>query len=148
MPGLEAGEARRRLAAAPVVRLATVDERGRPHLVVTTFALDGDLIRMAVDHKPKRTRHLKRLRNIVGNPWVSVLADHYEDDWSRLWWVRADGRARVTDDPRELRRTADLLAERYPQYRERPPQGPAITVQVQRWVGWIYGDELGKSATG
>lgn len=146
MPGLDAEQARRRLAAAPVVRLATVDERGRPHLVVTTFALAGDLIHMAVDHKPKRTRELKRLRNIAGNPWVSVLADHYEDDWRRLWWVRADGRARVTDDPEWLRRTADLLARRYPQYRERRPQGPAIVVEVRRWVGWIYGDEQGRPA--
>ncbi|PKK14459.1 TIGR03668 family PPOX class F420-dependent oxidoreductase [Thermomonospora sp. CIF 1] len=151
MPELDAEQARRRLAGAPVVRLATADERGRPHLVVATFALeraaDGDLIHMAVDHKPKRTRNLKRLRNIAVNPWVSVLADHYEDDWSRLWWVRADGRARVSDDPRELHAAAHLLAQRYPQYRHRPPQGPAIVVTVHHWVGWIYSAEDDISST-
>ncbi|HEX2314235.1 MAG TPA: TIGR03668 family PPOX class F420-dependent oxidoreductase [Thermomonospora sp.] len=138
MPRLDEHEARRRLTEAPVLRMATVDEAGRPHLVVAVFAADGDLVRMAVDHKPKRTRDLKRLRNIAANPAVSLLADHYEDDWTRLWWVRADGRATVTGDPAEVETTARLLAARYPQYREHPPEGPAVLVEVRRWAGWIY----------
>src|SRR4029078_10792686 len=89
--------ARERLASVPVVHLATTDEDGRPHLVGTTFAVEGDHVYTAVDPKPKRTRDLKRLRNIRANPRVAVLADHYEDDWSRLWWVRADGVARILD---------------------------------------------------
>ncbi|REF01210.1 TIGR03668 family PPOX class F420-dependent oxidoreductase [Thermomonospora umbrina] len=139
MSGLDLPEARRRLARAPVVRLATADDAGRPHLVAAVFALDDDVIHMAVDHKPKRSRDLRRLRNIAANPAVSVLADHYEDDWTRLWWVRADGDARVTADPSEVGRTAELLARRYPQYRDRPPEGPAIRIEVRRWTGWIYG---------
>jgi PPOX class probable F420-dependent enzyme len=111
---------------------------------VATFAVESvpgeDRIHMAVDHKPKRTRDLKRLRNIAGNPRVSVLADHYEDDWTRLWWVRADGEARVVEEPAELARSVDLLAERYPQYRGNRPQGPAIVITVRRWSGWIYAD--------
>lgn len=132
-------EARRRLASVPVLRLATVDGQGRPHLVVATFAVERDLIHMAVDHKPKRSRDLKRLRNIAADPRVSVLADHYEDDWTRLWWVRADGRALVIEDPAAMAAPIGLLAERYPQYRERRPEGPVITIEVSRWTGWIYG---------
>ncbi len=73
----------------------------------------------AVDHKPKRTTALRRLANIAANPQVSVLVDHYEDDWDRLWWARADGRARVVPAGQdlELRATAlDALAGRYRQY--------------------------------
>jgi PPOX class probable F420-dependent enzyme len=130
--------ARERLASVPVVRLATTDEVGRPHIVVTTFAVDGDRIYTAVDAKPKRTRDLKRLRNIRAHPYVTVLADHYEDDWTRLWWVRADATAEVLRDPAAMARPIALLRERYPQYRDSPPEGPVIAVAVERWTGWAY----------
>lgn len=120
-------------ASVPVARLATVDPSGAPHLVPIVFAVTGDVIHSAVDAKPKRTRHLRRLANIAANPRVSVLADHYEDDWSRLWWVRADGVARVLDDsPAGL---AALVA-RYPQYRASPPAGPFLEITVDRWSAW------------
>jgi PPOX class probable F420-dependent enzyme len=128
--------ARERLASAPVVRLATVDASGVPHLVVVVFAVDGDRIYTAVDAKPKRSRDLKRLRNIRENPRVAVLADHYEDDWSRLWWVRADASAEILDDPGAMARPIALLAARYRQYRDDPPQGPVIALTVDRWTGW------------
>jgi PPOX class probable F420-dependent enzyme len=122
-----------RFAAVPVARLATVDPSGAPHLVPIVFAVAGDTIFSAVDAKPKRTRALRRLANIAANPRVSVLADHYEDDWSRLWWVRADGVARVTDaSPAGL---AALVA-RYPQYRTAPPPGPFLEIAVDRWSAW------------
>src|ERR671935_135408 len=92
---MDADEARALLASARVARLATADAEGRPHLVAITFAVDGDEIITAVDHKPKRTVRLRRLANIEANPRVSVLADHYEDDWSGLWWARADGRPQL-----------------------------------------------------
>jgi PPOX class probable F420-dependent enzyme len=130
--------ARERLASVPVVRLATTDEVGRPHIVVTTFAVDGDRIYTAVDAKPKRTRDLKRLRNIRAHPYVAVLADHYEDDWTRLWWVRADATAEVLRDPAAMARPIALLRERYPQYCDSPPEGPVIAVAVERWTGWAY----------
>ena len=127
-----------------MARLATVGSGGRPHLVPITFALVGErTLVSAVDHKPKRTTALRRLANIESNPRVSVLADHYEDDWERLWWVRADGRARVeggrtSESAARLARlgAADALAQRYPQYRERPPAGPFIVVEVERFSGW------------
>jgi PPOX class probable F420-dependent enzyme len=109
----------------------------QPHLVPITFALDGEVIVTAVDHKPKRTTALRRLANIAANPRVSVLADHYEDDWSKLWWVRADGTARVVEPRAPAYQDAVArLVERYEEYRERPPEGPAIAITVSRWSGW------------
>ena len=130
--------ARERLTSAPVVRLATTDGTGRPHLVVVTFAIDGDHIFTSVDAKPKRTRDLKRLRNIRADPRVTVLADHYEDDWTHLWWVRADATAEIIEDPAAMARPISLLRERYRQYREAPPEGPVIALTVERWTGWAY----------
>ena len=133
---MTAEEARRLFAGARVARLASVDAEGRPHLVPIVFALDGDVVFSAVDAKPKRTTALKRLSNIALNPRVALLADHYDDaDWDALWWVRADGVARVIDDA-DARRGIALLAERYDQYRAAPPRGPVIAVTVERWSGW------------
>ena len=130
-------QARRLLADASVARLATVTESGRPHIVPVTFAVDGSHIYIAVDAKPKKTtRNLRRLRNIRANPWVAVLADRYDDDWAALWWVRADGRAYVTEEPGEMAGPIALLAGRYRQYRADPPAGPVIDITVERWTGW------------
>jgi PPOX class probable F420-dependent enzyme len=130
-------EARRRFAAARVARLATADAAGRPHLVPVVFAVDGDTVVSAVDHKPKRTTALRRLANVAENPAVALLADHYAEDWSALWWVRADGTGRVVDarEP-QARDAVALLCERYPQYSGRPPVGPVLAVEVTRWSGW------------
>lgn len=131
-------DARHRFAAARVARLATADVSGRPHLVPLVFAVDGDTIYSAVDHKPKRTAALRRLSNIASNPRVSLLADVYDDeDWSRLWWVRADGTARVHEaQSQHGARGILLLRDRYLQYADRPPQGPVIAIEVERWSGW------------
>lgn len=134
---MDAAEARELLSSARVARLATCNAAGRPHLVPIVFAVDGDVIVTAVDHKPKRTTRLRRLANIAANPRVSLLADHYEDDWSQLWWVRADGSARVIErDEEEHAGAVTLLSERYEQYRDRPPEGPAVAITVSRWTGW------------
>lgn len=135
---MTSSEALRRLATAPVARLATVGSEGRPHLVPITFALLGaDTLVTAVDHKPKRTRALVRLANIEANPRVSVLVDHYEDDWAQLWWVRVDGLARIHGGrTSKSAAMAEALSERYPQYREQPPAGPFIVIEVQRLSGW------------
>jgi len=117
---------------APVARLATVDANGRPHVVPICFVLEGDTLYTAVDEKPKRSRRLKRLANIEADPHVEVVIDHYEDDWSRLWWVRLRGVARIVEDPRAV----ELLAAKYPQYREQPPAGPVIAVSVEERSEW------------
>lgn len=132
---LNAHQARARFAAARVARLATVTTAGRPHIVPIVFAVAGDTVYTAVDAKPKSTTALRRLANIGANPEVAVLADFYDENWSRLWWVRADGVARtVTGD--EQRRGLELLTARYSVYVTQPPPGPVLTIEVTRWSGW------------
>jgi len=133
---LTTAQARQRFAGAPVARLATVGAGGRPHLIPITFAVDADLIYTAVDAKPKTTTNLRRLRNIRADPRVAVLADHYEADWDRLWWARAEGLASILGAPADLAAPLELLAARYPQYRVNPPAGPVIAITVDRWTGW------------
>ena len=129
--------ARERFAAARVARLATADAAGVPHLVPIVFAVAGDVVYSAVDAKPKRTTALRRLANIAANPAVALLVDHYDEDWSALWWVRADGRARIVARPEpEADEAVALLAARYRAYRDAPPPGPVIAVDVGRWSGW------------
>ena len=132
---MTAAEARRRFAAARVARMASVGSSGRPHLVPIVFALAGETIYSVVDAKPKRTVALRRVENVVANPLVSVLADHYDDaDWQELWWARADGNARVLQvEEAEARRAVGLLAARYPQQRA---VGPVLAIDVESWSGW------------
>jgi PPOX class probable F420-dependent enzyme len=131
-------EARRRFANARVASLATANVDGRPHVVPIVFAVAGDTVYSAVDAKPKRTTSLRRLAHIRANPRVALLVHHYDDaDWGRLWWVRADGNGRVLDpDDAEARAAVAQLVERYDQYRDEPPAGPAIAIEVFRWSGW------------
>ncbi|MDV6014037.1 TIGR03668 family PPOX class F420-dependent oxidoreductase [Haloechinothrix sp. LS1_15] len=132
-------QARERFAAAAVARLATASATGVPHLVPVTFAVRGDVIASAVDDKPKSTTRLRRLRNIERNPAVSLLVDHYDHDWSRLWWVRADGAAHILAPGNGPDRRDVLLRElraKYPQYENRPPSGPLVVIEVTRWSGW------------
>lgn len=134
-------EARQRFAAARVARLATADVHGRPHLVPIVFAVHrdahGDTVYSAVDDKPKRSTSLRRLSNVRANPAVALLVDHYAEDWTRLWWVRADGVGRVLDaGDDEARHAVRLLADRYPHYRRHPPAGPVLAVGVTAWTGW------------
>jgi PPOX class probable F420-dependent enzyme len=133
---MDDSEARGRFAAAPLARLATITPSGRPHLVPITFACWERTVASVVDAKPKRTRDLARLRHIARNPAVSVLVDHYEDDWQNLWWVRADGAGRVVEGGREFEGAVDLLVAKYPQYRTVRPAGPAIIITVDRWMSW------------
>ena len=127
---------RRRVTHAPVARLATVRPDARPHIVPITFAIDGDTIVTAVDHKRKTTTGLQRLRNLEEHPAASVIIDHYEDDWSRLWWARGDGTARIVGEGRDFEQAVRRLAQKYPPYRDNPPRGPAIVVAVERWSSW------------
>jgi PPOX class probable F420-dependent enzyme len=125
-----------RLTAARVARLATTGPDGRPHLVPIVFALDGDTLYSAVDSKPKRSRTLRRIENARSRPDVTILVDHYEDDWTRLWWIRLRGRARVLDEGDERERALELLAQKYPQYQREPPDGAVLAVDVYETRGW------------
>ena len=135
-------EAKARFAQARVARLATVDADDKPHLVPVCFAVDeaDATIYSAVDAKPKTTPDLKRLRNIQGNPRVTVLVDHYEDDWAQVWWVRVDGTAALHDRHAYGR---ELLAAKYPQYAEAPDAlGRTVVIRPTRWTSWAYRDSM------
>jgi len=152
---------RQLVARARVGRLATVGGGGRPHLVPVCFVMPGetgtgdttsvagdvisvagdaisvagDIVYTAVDDKPKRSRDLRRTANIRATGVACLLVDHYDEDWSQLWWVRLDGRARVVDDVAEAARAAEALCAKYHQY-DRPPTGPVLALDVKRWQGW------------
>ncbi|NUS91350.1 MAG: TIGR03668 family PPOX class F420-dependent oxidoreductase [Nocardia sp.] len=127
--------ARERFAGARIARLATVTAAGTPHLVPIVFALAGDTVYTAVDAKPKSTTALRRLANIEANPEIAVLTDFYDEDWSRLWWVRADGTARIAAGD-EARAGLEHLTARYPVYVSEPPPGPVLALDITRWSGW------------
>ena len=127
------------VAAERVARLGTVDPDGRPHLVPIVFALVGDTIYSAVDAKPKRSRTLQRIENARVRPDVTVLVDHYEDDWERLWWARLRGCARVLDGGDEAERAIAALTAKYGQYREAAPGPPVLAIDVTEWRSWSAG---------
>lgn len=126
------------LVAARVARMATISPDGRPHLVPICFALDADTLYSAVDEKPKATTRLARLRNIRANPEVAVVADHYEEDWDRLWWVRVRGPARVEESGPDWERGVELLGAKYRQYRDWALESMTI-VEIAEWRGWSAG---------
>jgi PPOX class probable F420-dependent enzyme len=133
---VETSELRRRFTSSPVARLSTVHPDGRPHVVPVVFALVDDTVFSAVDAKPKRSRELQRLVNVRAEPRCAVLVDHYDDDWRRLWWVRADGHGQVVDVPPAGHPGIQALVQRFRQYRDEPPSGPLLVVTVHRWTGW------------
>ncbi len=129
-------DARGRVTLARVATLATLRPDGTPHLVPFCFALDGDALVSAVDHKPKRTPHLQRLTNVTHDDRVTVLVHEYEERWDRLWWVRLEGSARVLPEGAEAERARALLVAKYHQYRNHPPSGPVLSVTIRRWSSW------------
>ncbi|GGF33409.1 TIGR03668 family PPOX class F420-dependent oxidoreductase [Williamsia phyllosphaerae] len=128
--------ARQRFAQAPVARMATVSDEVLPHLVPVVFAVDGDTVYTAVDGKPKSGAPLRRLGNIAANPNVSLLVDHYDDDWNALWWVRVDGTAQVHHAGVTADRAYALLRAKYAQYETVSLDGPVIAVTVRRRRWW------------
>jgi PPOX class probable F420-dependent enzyme len=133
MTGFDAAES---FAAAPVAVLATVDSGSVPHVVPVVFAVRGGVVYTAVDAKRKTTRRLRRLANIAANPRVSMLVDHYDDDWSQLWWVRADGLAEVHDSGEQMAIGYAELRRKYLQYERVALDGPVVTVHVDHWSSW------------
>lgn len=145
-------------AAARSACLGTVDAEGKPHLVPVAFAVRSspdpaaqghvrDRVYFAVDTKPKRHNRLKRLDNILLHPSVCLLADHYDADWQQLWWVRADGVARILAEEHERAQPISLLSGKYPQYAQQAPQGSVVEIEVSRWAGWAYApDAIGAAA--
>lgn len=129
-------DARERFASSPIARLATADGNGVPHLVPIVFAVSDDVVYTAVDAKRKSTQRLRRLANIETNPAVSLIVDHYDEDWSQLWWVRADGTAEIHYSGEEMATGYFELRRKYVQYERIALDGPVIAVTVARWSGW------------
>jgi PPOX class probable F420-dependent enzyme len=127
-------------AQSPVAMLATVGPNGAPHLVPVVFAVNTDrdqpVVYTAVDAKRKSTTRLQRLNNIEANPRVSMLVDHYDEDWTQLWWVRADGDAEIHHSGDEMASGYAMLRRKYPQYQRIALDGPVVTVAVSRWSAW------------
>jgi PPOX class probable F420-dependent enzyme len=121
---------------APVAMLTTVGADGAPHVVPVVFALHNDVVFTAVDAKRKSTHRLRRLVNIAAEPRVSLLVDHYEDDWSQLWWVRADGLAEIHETGEAMAAGYALLRAKYAQYDRIALDGPVVTVTVSKWTDW------------
>ena len=127
------------LGEARVGRLATADAAGRPLVVPVCFAVDGDAVYSAVDDKTKRTRELRRLRNIAENPHVALVVDEWSEDWARLRWVMIEGTADVLTGGTEFGRAIDLLTEKYPQYRAMAlsrDAGTVVRVRITRLLAW------------
>ena len=138
MPALATDEVWRRLAAARVAYLATVRADGRPHVVPIVFAIGDDrTIYSIADPKPKAGLDLLRHRNIVANPAVSLLVDAYDEAWEHIWWVRADGVARVVEDGPDRDTAVRLLKARYAQYKTwTTPFGAATVITIERLTSW------------
>ena len=125
------------LDSARVASFATVRADGRPHLVPITFArAEPGLIVTAVDHKPKRSTNLQRLRNVEAQPAVSLLVNHYEDDWTALWWLRIDATARVVVDEPDRTMLTQELVRKYAQYLGHPPTGAVIAMKIDAITPW------------
>lgn len=142
MPTIDPGRAKAVLARPEtrVGRLGTVTDDGRPHLVPCCFAVVGDTIVSVVDGKPKSTAHLRRLDNIAANPAASLLVDHYDDDWSTLWWIRVDATAEVVEPGGDgYHGAVDALAAKHPQYRTDRPTGALVVLHIERVTGWSAG---------
>ena len=133
---MENGEMGQRLAEARSAVLSTVTADGRPHAVPCCFFLKGDVVYSAVDAKPKSTLALRRLDNLAANPAACLLVDCYDDDWSKLWWIRVDGTARVLQDGDERDHALDMLVAKYPQYQTTRPPGPVIAIDIVSWRSW------------
>jgi PPOX class probable F420-dependent enzyme len=119
--------------------LTTVSREGQPHIVPVTFALVQKAVAIGIDEKPKATNKLRRVRNILECPRVALLWDRYDEDWSKLWWVRADGTASVTESGPLWQDAWAALNAKYEQYEGREHQGAVILVTVDKWSGWSFG---------
>ncbi|MGH9764534.1 MAG: TIGR03668 family PPOX class F420-dependent oxidoreductase [Blastocatellia bacterium] len=107
-----------------VARLATVSPAGAPSVIPICYAYDHRVLYSALDQKPKSVpvTGLKRVRNILANPNVSVVIDDYSDDWSKLAHVTISGTAELIYPPEsssseEHKRAVVMLREKYLQYR-------------------------------
>lgn len=125
---------------ARVARLGTADGRGRPQVVPICFALLEGQVVSALDEKPASSDDpdLRRVRDIEANPFVSLVIDHYSEDWDELGWVQLRGRASVLDPGEEgHERVIEVLRGKYDQYADHAIEGrPVIRIDPGSAVSW------------
>jgi PPOX class probable F420-dependent enzyme len=119
--------------------LATIGEDGGPHLVPICFTWAGDVIWTAIDGKPKGSDELQRLKDIKKNSSVAFTVDRWDEDWSRLAWLQARGKATLLTEQEAIDKAYAALRSKYPQYGETPLEGPVLRIEVDRWLGWSAG---------
>lgn len=131
-------EERRFLESRRIGHLATADAHAAPHVVPVCYAVAGDALYITIDQKPKGDpRALKRLRNIAENPAAAFVADHYDEDWTRLGWVMLRGKAEILESGAEHGRAQALLRSRYRQYQAMQLELlPVIAVRIERVTSW------------
>lgn len=130
---------RRFLEAERVARLATADAAGRPHVVPVCYALVGDTVYFTIDEKPKRRAggRLKRLANLRANPVAALVADRYDEDWSRLGWVMVQGPSEVLEAGAEHDAAQATLRARYPQLAAMRIEAlPVVAVRIAHVASW------------
>jgi PPOX class probable F420-dependent enzyme len=130
------------LSSARIGHLATADQSGSPHVIPVCFAFNGTAIYSVLDQKPKRASltRLRRVRNIQTNPQVSLVVDHYEEDWQRLWYILVSGEAELILEGKEQEGAVELLRQKYRQYRDMDiDQNPVIKIIPTRVVTWCAG---------
>jgi PPOX class probable F420-dependent enzyme len=131
-----------KLQQARVARLATLDAKYGTHIIPVCFAYDGAVFYSAVDRKPKRVapQRLARLRHIQAAPQVALLIDHYDEDWTQLWYILVRGKAKLLPDSARKERATAIrrLRTKYPQYATGmlPDDAPIIRITPQRINSW------------
>jgi PPOX class probable F420-dependent enzyme len=125
------------LADSRVGRLGLLDGDGAPRVLPVTYAISGQSLVTAVDHKRKRRtgEQLARVRWLRAAPAAALTVDHYQDDWSALAWVQVLGSVRVLDAA-SCPEAMAALAERYEPYRSDPPAGPLLFLDPDRLLWW------------
>ena len=127
------------LRSARTGHLATADAKGRPQVVPVCFVFDGQAIYSVLDAKPKTTplRQLRRVKNILANPQVSLVVDHYEENWDKLQYILVSGDAELLESDEKWVAAIAMLREKYPQYQAMDlDQSPVIKITPVRYSPW------------
>lgn len=133
------------LRSARAGHLATADANGQPHVIPVCYVFNGESIYSVLDAKPKTTplRQLRRVRNILANSRVSLVVDHYEEDWTKLQYVMVTGDAELVESGEEWTRSIAMLREKYPQYQSMDlAESPVIKITPARFVPWSFEPEF------
>jgi PPOX class probable F420-dependent enzyme len=137
VPALDDDTCRRRLTAADHGVLATVGSDGAPHAVPVSFVVvDGIVVSPVDDVKAKSTTSLQRVRNVEARGRAALLVEEWHrEDWSQLWWVRADLSTAALEDDDAAERADAALRAKYPQYRD-ARFADLLVLAIDRLVGW------------